>query len=165
MYKLARGATAQEIHHLLELDLANTSGSGIKYKNSYNHRQVVGSMAGSSTGKYYQVMLNGKNYYTHQLVLLLVGRKGIKEVRKGLLVVDHINDGTYPYYSNHPNNLRITTQRTNVMYANQSTKGTMLLPSGNWRATIKLLGKQHTSTHSTQQQAIAWRSSMYEPTA
>ena len=164
MYTLKRGVTPQEIRHLIELDLVNTNGSGIRYKNNYNSMQTIGSMAGGLTvrNKYYQVMLNGKFYLAHHIVLLLDNREGIHELRKQakqVLVVDHINDGSYPVYSNHPNNLRITTQRHNLARVNNK-QGVRLLSSGKWQARIYIEGQEHSNTLPSKQEAIEWRASL-----
>lgn len=156
-------ATISEIKSLLCLDLDNTYGSGLKWI-------ATGKQAGTKAGRYYQVRVQGKYYMAHHIVLLLVDREGILDVRKQgtrkgrLLVVDHINNGTYPYKSNHPNNLQIITQRANQLKGSRCNDREhnyiYITKQGTYQVRVRSLGNGTSKTFKQLEDAVTYRDNL-----
>ncbi|MCH1930596.1 hypothetical protein L9G16_10415 [Shewanella sp. A25] len=125
-YSLSTGVTHTELREMFELDTNNLTGSGLRWRNHPTQTAKSGTVAGSRRhGKqacYWRISLNGKSYNVHHIVAFLAELPRINELRQltkkgksNVLVIDHINDGTYPNYSNHPKNLEVVTSRENTI--------------------------------------------------
>ena len=144
-----------EIQLCLKVD--PTSSTGLRRLITTSSNAVVGSEAGSLNVKtgYYQTTFNGKRYANSRIVYALY-----HNIDPGIMLVDHI-DGNRK--NNHPNNLRLVTNRQNHMNrVNQGIwpVGVKCRPSltlgPRFHATIKISGKfKHLGVYSDPESASA----------
>lgn len=170
MYQLTKGVTPSELKAMFSLDLDNVKGSGILWKEHPSNPLKKNTMAGGrKSGKgacYWRVYLNGRSYHVHHIVALLADLPRCTEMRKlakskqaNVLVVDHLNNGTFPDYSNHPLNLEIVTHRENVSRGKVSSNKKLIGASyrkdtGKWRSNIRWNGYRYSlGTYDTEQEA------------
>ena len=139
----AKTVTLEDIYATFELapEFA-IRGSGLKWK-AHRFKNRIGLMAGSfdTHSGYYKVKIKGKDYKAHHVVATLSDIKGWPEVRKGSLVIDHING---PRSDNRTSNLRCVTQQVNSQnqqrHRDGAVNGVHKTPSGNYVVQLRING-------------------------
>ncbi|WP_445776603.1 hypothetical protein [Shewanella sp.] len=162
-YSLTRGVTPNEIEEMFMLDTKDLTGSGLLWRKHPIYTDKDGEKAGSRRhGKqscYWRICINRKQYNVHHIVAHLASVPRIDELRElakrgetNILVIDHINDGRFPDYSNYPENLEVVTARENTIRGkcsmrnekrkrNRSLLGAYLRKdTGNYQACIRYQG-------------------------
>lgn len=138
-------ATIKEIRE--RVDLAPEfaiSGSGLKYKIRCGKR-FAGDMAGClhTPSGYYHFKIKGKVYKAHHIVSMLADLEGWQAVRKGELVIYHINGSKG---DNRPKNLRCITVQANTQnqahHRAGSIAGIRKVKSGKYEIRATINGSQ-----------------------
>lgn len=113
-----------------------------------------------SNSGYFYIKLNGKHYYIHRLVAL-----HFIQNPNGYELVDHIDRNKF---NNHVNNLRWVNKSMNSMNSkiridNKSGIPGIFFreerPNKPWMVTIKHIGRKHSKSFSTKEEAIEYRNS------
>ncbi|HHC6631504.1 TPA: HNH endonuclease [Vibrio parahaemolyticus] len=127
-------ATIKEIRRRFEL--APELPSGLRNRITITSRAKAGMMAGSLGDSYYRVQVQGKSYSNTHIIAMLANLPRWQELRRNCkrgkdveLVVDHIDGNTM---NNASSNLRIISNRENVLAGYNTKKGTSRYRGVSW---------------------------------